>query len=145
MSRIIPPPTAMPAERKEYPLGTGVLDYFPDALAYVAHVSFKGGQQHSPGKPLFWDRSKSGDESDAIMRHYVDRFDVDTDGVLHAGKMAWRALAFLQKLLEQRSKNCVEVNWLNYPPIPPELREGVIDWMNANAIHGTDEEPGDSE
>lgn len=135
MSRIIPPPNATPAERKEYPLGTGVLDYFPDALAYIAHVSFKGGQQHNPGKPLFWDRSKSGDESDSLLRHYADRFDVDTDGVLHAGKMAWRALAFLQKLLEKNKRRDEYI----------EYRKSFDDWQFANAIHGTDEEPGDSE
>ena len=90
------------AERKTFPVASGVIDYFPDALVAVAEVSRVGNEQHNPGKPLFWDRSKSGDESDALMRHFLERYDVDTDGMLHAAKVAWRALAFLQKLIESR-------------------------------------------
>lgn len=86
--------------RKEYPIGTGVIDYFPDAIAEVAHVSFIGNQQHNPGEPLHWAKEKSQDEDDAMMRHFSERFGSDSDGILHAAKMAWRALAFLQKLIE---------------------------------------------
>jgi hypothetical protein len=95
------------AERKTFPVASGVIDYFPDALVAVAEVSRVGNEQHNPGKPLFWDRSKSGDESDALMRHFLERYDVDTDGMLHAAKVAWRALAFLQKLIESRRMNAV--------------------------------------
>lgn len=88
-------------ERKTYPIGTGLIDYFPLACAYVAHVSYVGNIQHNgPDAPLHWDRSKSSDESDALLRHFVERDDVDSDGLLHAGKLAWRAMAFLQKKLE---------------------------------------------
>ena len=66
-------------ERKTYPVGTGVADYFPDALIAVAHVSFVGNEQHNPGTPLHWDRSKSGDESDALMRHFLERGTLDSD------------------------------------------------------------------
>ena len=90
-----------PKARKEFPMATGLLDYFPDALAYVSHVSFLGGQQHNPGKPLHWDRSKSGDESDALMRHFLDRGTRDEDGLRHSAKVAWRALALLQTELEK--------------------------------------------
>lgn len=86
--------------RKDIPVATGVLDYFPDALAYVATVSRTGNEQHHPGEPLHWDRNKSIDESDALIRHFLQRYEVDSDGILHAGKVAWRALAFLQKHLE---------------------------------------------
>lgn len=86
--------------RKEYPVGTGVLDYFPDALAAVAHVSFVGNNQHNPGTPLHWDRSKSTDEADAMIRHFLERGSLDTDGLRHSAKMAWRALALLQKEIE---------------------------------------------
>ena len=89
-----------PKSRKQYPIGTGVIDYFPDALAEVAHVSFIGNEQHNPGTPLHWDRSKSGDEADAMMRHFTERGKMDTDGIRHSAKMAWRALALLQKELE---------------------------------------------
>ena len=90
-------------ERKNLPIGTGVLDYFPKALAEVARVSKVGNDQHNPGEPLHWDRSKSTDESDALIRHFFQRYDVDSDGTLHAAKMAWRSLSFLEKLIEQRN------------------------------------------
>lgn len=86
--------------RKAIPLATGLLDYFPSALVAVAALSAKGNDQHNPGKPLHWDRAKSGDEADALMRHLMQRGTVDTDGVLHSAKVAWRALAMLQKELE---------------------------------------------
>ena len=90
------------AERKKLPIGTGVLDYFPDALAEVAKASVAGNKQHLNGQPLHWDRSKSTDESDALIRHFLERDKMDEDGILHAGKMAWRALSYTQKLIEKR-------------------------------------------
>lgn len=86
--------------RKTYPLFSGLLKYFPDALAEVAHVSFVGNEQHHPGAPLHWDRSKSTDEPDALMRHLVDAGTRDSDGCRHSAKVAWRALALLQKEIE---------------------------------------------
>ena len=88
------------AKRKTYPLASGVLDYFPDALMEVAHVSYLGNEQHNPGQPLHWDRSKSQDEADALMRHMKDRGKRDSDGARHTAKVAWRALALLQKEIE---------------------------------------------
>jgi len=82
-------------------LATGVLDYFPDALAAVAECSKAGNDQHNPGKPLHWARAKSGDEADALLRHLMDRGTFDTDGIRHSAKVAWRALALLQKELEE--------------------------------------------
>ena len=92
------------AKRKEYPIATGVIDYFPDAIMEIAHVSFVGNQQHHADKPLHWDRSKSSDEADACMRHFKDRGTLDTDGVRHTAKACWRLLALLQKELEQEKK-----------------------------------------
>jgi|LSQX01.3.fsa_nt_gb hypothetical protein len=88
------------AARKALPLATGVLDYFPAALAEVARLSAKGNDQHNPGEPLHWARAKSGDEGDALIRHFLERGTVDTDGIRHSAKVAWRALALLQKELE---------------------------------------------
>lgn len=88
------------AQRKEYPLASGVFDYFPDALAAISHLSYKGNQQHNPGKTLRWDRSKSTDEADTLMRHFVQRGTLDADGIRHSVKVAWRALALLQKEIE---------------------------------------------
>lgn len=94
-----------PEKRKAIPLVTGCLDYFPLALAEIAKVSKVGNDQHNPGSPLHWDRSKSGDELDALTRHLMDMASegpaaLDTDGSLHAAKVAWRALANLEKVLE---------------------------------------------
>ena len=92
-------------ERKTYPVATGVVDYFPDALAEVARVSRIGNDQHNGvGTPLRWDRSKSTDEADALMRHFIERGNVDSDGALHSAKLSWRALALLQKEIEARGQ-----------------------------------------
>ena len=88
-------------QRKQVPIASGVLDYFPDAIAAIAEVSYHGNQQHNPGQPLHWARGKSTDESDCIIRHFMERGQRDTDGLRHSAKMAWRALAYLQKELEQ--------------------------------------------
>jgi hypothetical protein len=92
-------------ERKAIPLASGLLDYFPDALAAVAELSRIGNEQHNPGEPMHWARGKSGDEADALLRHLMDRGTVDVDGVRHSTKVAWRALANLQKELE-REEGC---------------------------------------
>ena len=91
-------------DRKDTPVYSGLLVYFPDALKEVARVSKVGNDQHHPGTPLHWDRSKSQDEPDALVRHLIDHAKgevFDTDGVRHLAKAAWRALAFLQKELEK--------------------------------------------
>jgi hypothetical protein len=86
--------------RKQRPVYSGVLKYFPDALLDVANVSFVGNEQHNPGTPLHWDRSKSTDELDALTRHLIGAGTRDSDGTRHSAKVAWRALANLQKEIE---------------------------------------------
>ena len=79
-------------ERKAIPVYTGFINYFPKAIAAVAKVSLVGGIQHGQtAETLHWDRSKSGDELDAMMRHILDG---DWEQV------AWRAMANLEKKLE---------------------------------------------
>lgn len=87
-------------DRKTYPMARGLVDYFPDALAAVANVSFVGNQQHNPGQEMHWARDKSSDHADCIMRHMTERGQRDTDGLRHSAKLAWRALALLQLELE---------------------------------------------
>jgi len=87
-------------KRKQLPIYSGVLKYFPDALAEVSKVSRAGNEQHHPDKPLHWDRSKSTDELDALTRHLLEAGKLDTDGIRHSAKIAWRALAHLQKEIE---------------------------------------------
>lgn len=87
--------------RKDIPICTGVLDYFPAALAEVAKVSKAGNDKHNPGQPLHWSRGKSNDHADTIARHLMERGTVDPDdGMRHSAKVAWRALAMLQEELE---------------------------------------------
>ena len=85
------------------PVFTGVLKYFPDAIKEVSKVSLQGNKQHHPEKPLHWDRSKSSDELDALTRHLIDAGSLDDDGMRHSAKVAWRALANLQKEIENEN------------------------------------------
>ena len=78
------------AERKTYPIYSGFINHFPNAIAAVSHLSYKGSKQHHPDKPVHWDMSKSGDELDALMRHMIDG---DWEQV------AWRAMANLERKL----------------------------------------------
>lgn len=93
-------------ERKDTPVFSGVLSYFPNALKYVSTVSKAGNDQHHPDKPLHWDKSKSSDETDALTRHLIDHSinPMDTDGMLHLGKVAWRALAALERYLDNNKQ-----------------------------------------
>lgn len=105
--KVINTPTAdevYAQKRKDTPVFSGVLMYFPLAIAEVARTSKAGNDQHNPNKPLHWDRSKSGDELDALTRHLMEAGTLDTDGIRHSAKVAWRALANLQKELENAEK-----------------------------------------
>jgi hypothetical protein len=93
------------ASRKNFPIASGVLDYFPDALVALSEISKAGNDQHNPGLPLRWTRSKSGDEADTCMRHFLQRGTLDTDGKRHTAKAAWRILALLQKEIEEEQNN----------------------------------------
>lgn len=90
-----------PKARKAVPIVTGVLDYFPDAIAAVADCSRVGNDQHNPGQPLHWAKDKSTDHADCIGRHLMQRGTLDADGVRHSAKVAWRALALLQIEIER--------------------------------------------
>lgn len=91
------------AERKTLPVATGVLDYFPAALAEIAKLSKIGNDKHNPGEPLHWSRGKSSDHADCILRHLIDRGQPDpgSGGLSHTVAVAWRALALLQEELER--------------------------------------------
>ncbi len=92
--------------RKRMPMARGLLDFFPDALAAVAEVSFFGSIKHHPGgMGVWWEKDKSADHADCLVRHLIDRGTNDTDGCLHSAKVAWRALALLQTELEAAASN----------------------------------------
>lgn len=95
------------AIRKARPIATGVLDYFPDALLAVAETSKAGNDQHNPGQPLHWSKDKSSDHADALLRHLIDRGTIDTDGIRHSAKVAWRALALLQTEIEREKSTTI--------------------------------------
>ncbi len=125
-----------PNERKNAPVYSGFLKYFPDAIVEVARLSKKGNDQHNPGSPLHWDRSKSGDELDALTRHLLDEASgntMDTDDVPHLAKVAWRAMAALQKACESnqlrddfaRISAAAEKSLREHPPL-------VLDWTGPN-------------
>ena len=87
--------------RKQKPVFTGVLKYFPDAIMEVARCSWAGNQQHHPDKSLHWDREKSNDHLDALARHLIQAGQMDDDNIRHSAKVAWRALANLQLEIEK--------------------------------------------
>lgn len=80
-------------ERKAIPVYTGFVSYFPRAIAEVSKISLVGGIQHGQtAETLHWERAKSGDELDAMMRHIIDK---------DWAQVAWRAMANLEKHLER--------------------------------------------
>lgn len=90
--------------RKDTPIYSGVICYFPLALAEVARVSKIGNDQHNPGQPLHWAREKSTDQMDAAIRHqfdYASGLVRDDDGSYHLAKAIWRLCAELQLLKER--------------------------------------------
>lgn len=91
------------AHRKAFPITSGLLDYFPDACAAVAEVSFLGNQQHNPGEAMHHARHKSMDHADCIARHLVERGGFDGK-IRHTAALAWRAFALLQEELEREFK-----------------------------------------
>lgn len=98
--------------RKAQPVFSGCLMYFPDALLAVAEHSRKANDKHNPGEPLHWSKDKSKDHADCIGRHLLDIGPdwnaVDPEfGSLHATALAWRSLALLQTVLEEKKKQRV--------------------------------------
>lgn len=87
--------------RKQTPMWSGLMQYFPKALAAVARVSWKGNEKHNPGEPLHWARGKSMDQEDCIIRHMINPYEPDEDGELHIVHAAWRALAAAELALER--------------------------------------------
>lgn len=98
-------------DRKESPVLHGLLKYFPDACMYVAHVSFVANEQHNKGEPMHWAREKSIGTGDEIVRHLMDPEDFDNDGLLHLGKVGWRAMELLQRKIELLKLN--NINYMN--------------------------------
>lgn len=91
------------AERKAEPIHSGVMLYFPDALAAVARISKAGNDKHNPGEPLHWARGKSMDQMDAAARHMLTLEAIDPESKeTEAAHNVWRGLAQLQLIEEKR-------------------------------------------
>jgi hypothetical protein len=97
------------AERKKWPMYTGLLKYFPDALAALAHHSWESNEKHNPGEPVHWSKGKSDDHRDCIVRHLTDAIAAEEEyGQLsneveyELKAMAWRANAELQSFYDKR-------------------------------------------
>jgi len=92
--------------RKSYPMYRGLFKYFPNALMEVSKVSLVANKQHNEGDEIYWNREKSTDNEDAMLRHMVDfakGSSVDEDGLMSLAKVAWRALASLEIELEKKA------------------------------------------
>lgn len=103
------------AARKDIPIYSGVVAYFPAALAGMARISKQGNDKHNAGQPLHHTRGKSADHADCIMRHLIDLGDrlaaiertpagqqlMAAEALDEASNLAWRALAYSQELHER--------------------------------------------
>lgn len=88
-------------DRKDTPVFTGFLKYFPHATRLVAQLSKTGNDKHNPGEPLHWAKGKSTDHGDCLVRHQLDIGTWDYDNNCdHAVAVAWRAMAQLQSMTE---------------------------------------------
>ena len=100
-------------ERKQRPVFTGFVKYFPDAIMEISNHSWRANEKHNPGEELYWNRDKSKDESDALVRHLIDYAKgerLDSDGLSILTAIGWRSLAFVQKELERQKKDDKRVN-----------------------------------
>lgn len=119
--------------RKNHPLYSGVIAYFPDALLAIAAVSKRGNDQHNPGQPLHWSREKSNDHLDCAARHIADHASgvpVDVDEGPHLAKAAWRLLAQLQLDIEAAHGATVE-----------PVTKGPLNFDGATSLNLTTEKP----
>lgn len=110
-------------ERKLYPLFTGVMRFFPAAVAAVARHIKRGADKHCNGR-VVWRRGTSDDHEDCILRHLMDLADkrremqgevgyarmqqLYAEACEEAAAIAWRALALCQVVHEHYA----------YAPVP---------------------------
>jgi len=95
--------------RKDTPVWSGFVVYFPNGIVAVAQLSKWCDRKHNPDKPLdaapTWAKEKSTDEADAGMRHAMEPLTIGgseydpEDGFAHKVKKAWRAMAELERFL----------------------------------------------
>jgi hypothetical protein len=105
--------------------------YFPDAIEALVGLCIQGNVQHkvdtaavNPFKlesdAITWDRSKSTDQMNTLMRHAWDHERAkrggpppgiyDVDGILHIVKVLWRAAAEAQLTIERQRNLALDVS-----------------------------------
>ena len=89
--------------RKEIPIFSGFISYFPDAVAAVAAHSYASNEKHNPGEPVHWSRDKSTDQLDALARHLTEiGMGVTINEKVELLKaIVWRGMAELQLTIEE--------------------------------------------
>ena len=112
-------------KRKDIPVFSGFVNYFPDAMAEVARLSLASNEKHNPGEPLHWSKGKSNDHLDCLMRHLLEWDQMDDDGFLHDVKVAWRAMAHLQTRIEEEVAE-TRVSWANKADIILEAPDMLV-------------------
>ncbi len=109
-----------PGNRKDYPVLTGALMYFPYAFAELARLSARANEQHNPGEPIHWDYSKSIGDGNETLRHLMDSCGpnpVDAEGVYHDVKVLWRAAETVERRIRRE-------RGIGGPPKPPVAGAG---------------------
>jgi len=104
-------------QRKQIPVYSGFIAYFPRAIREIARVSNISNEQHNAGEPLHWAKEKSPNELDSMMRHLCDKaqgIEHDELGVKHEAKVAWRAMANLERSLECEEKGLTREELVEY-------------------------------
>lgn len=123
METVVPSVLSLPtnsAVRKTYPMFSGLMAYFPSALARVSHHSFTGNEKHNPGKPLQHARNKSADHADCIVRHLLDAHEVQGEYKLdELAALCWRGLALLQQEAEKQGAPVAPAATFDSPGIDP--------------------------
>lgn len=86
----------LPASNRPTHLSS-VIYYWPNALAALAELNVQGNIQHyGNADNVQWKHEVSNQHVDKLLNHLIDNGTVDSDGVRHSTKVAWRALALLE-------------------------------------------------
>ena len=126
--------------RKNIPIFSGLLKYFPLAQLGKALLSKRGNDQHNPGEPLHWAREKSSDHPDCSIRHMMDTGLIDNDGFPHSLKAAWRADANAELDMEHLRSIGIDIFAMSKDEVIAKARElGIL----TEAAQGVQDKPDD--
>lgn len=113
---------------KEDRIFSGVVGYFPNALAAIGRWSERANEKHNPGEPMHWAFGKSTAHLDAAMSHLTQAGRIDPEtGVPHLVNAAWRVLAALEtSLIEAGATPGVNVRGAPAKSTVERLRDLVV-------------------